>query len=372
MPRGFLVKRYGKPVAVRRYSDEDRSDTSSDHETGDVLSPLSQSEPLALYISESVSTTPPRLSSPPSTPQCPSKKRSTTQDNERKVKATKKHKVTKRLNFDEDKTSPVSGTFIRDPDSDDDLPAAVRRGDIDPSLNVVVVTEEARAELAKIENKIGDYVCQLCKDHFQDAFGLAQHRCSRIVHVEYRCPECDKVFNCPANLASHRRWHKPRPLSSNAGKVPQPSRLLPSNLSESFKPPPGDLSDSDSIRDSPSPNEDTNLPCDVCGKKFRRLSYLKKHLVSHSDLKEGTYVCHCGQTFNNLADRTNHALLHSGVLQNSDQPNSTDNCDLYQCKYCTSTFYSSPGLTRHINKYHPSENRQVILLQVPSVRTASS
>lgn len=22
-----------------------------------------------------------------------------------------------------------------------------------------------------------------------------------------------KVFNCPANLASHRRWHKPRPVN---------------------------------------------------------------------------------------------------------------------------------------------------------------
>jgi hypothetical protein len=62
----------------------------------------------------------------------------------------------------------------------------VVRGDIDPSFNVVEITPEARAELEKIDNKLGDYVCQLCKDFFQDAFQLAQHRCPRIVHIEYR------------------------------------------------------------------------------------------------------------------------------------------------------------------------------------------
>ena len=38
------------------------------------------------------------------------------------------------------------------------------------------MTEEAKQELAKIENKIGDYICRLCKEVYNDAFGLAQHR----------------------------------------------------------------------------------------------------------------------------------------------------------------------------------------------------
>jgi hypothetical protein len=41
---------------------------------------------------------------------------------------------------------------------------------------VVEVTEEAKQELAKIDNKIGDYICCLCKEVFSDAFALAQHR----------------------------------------------------------------------------------------------------------------------------------------------------------------------------------------------------
>lgn len=30
------------------------------------------------------------------------------------------------------------------------------------------------------------------------------------ISLHFSCPECDKTFNCPANLASHRRWHKPQ------------------------------------------------------------------------------------------------------------------------------------------------------------------
>lgn len=132
---------------------------------------------------------------------------------------SKRVKNLRKLKFDEHKSSPVSGTLILDSDNEEELTSLMsqgcafkKSGDIDPSLNIVIVTPEARSEIAKIKNLIGDYVCALCKEYHEDAFRLAQHRCSRIVHIEYRCPECEKVFNCPANLASHRRWHKPKTL----------------------------------------------------------------------------------------------------------------------------------------------------------------
>lgn len=70
-----------------------------------------------------------------------------------------------------------------------------------------LVTPEAVARLERIENKIGGYDCKLCENRYSNAFELANHNCSGIVKVEHRCPECNKVFQCPANLASHRRWH---------------------------------------------------------------------------------------------------------------------------------------------------------------------
>lgn len=101
-------------------------------------------------------------------------------------------KLRKHAAIDEETISPVSGTIIRKLRDDEEL--VVRKGDIDPAFNVVEITEEAKAILASIDNKIGDYLCQLCRTVYDDAFMLAQHRCPRIVHIEYKCSECEKVI----------------------------------------------------------------------------------------------------------------------------------------------------------------------------------
>ena len=195
--------------------------------------------------------TPPNTPSPP---QCPRRRlreedtvspSSTPKNNsEKQVVPRPKKKHARRLKFDEDTSSPVSGTVILGPNE------AVVTGDIDPAFNIVEVTDEARAELAKIENRLGPYQCKLCRQLHDDAFQLAQHRCSRIAHVEYRCPECDKRFSCPANLASHRRWHKPR--------VPN-----------------GEVGSSSSLGSA-----SVEVACTRCDAKFTRQAALRKHMAT--------------------------------------------------------------------------------------------
>lgn len=299
----------------------------------------------------------------------PNKRRGQSDTNEIKPKSIKKPKAARKINFDEDKSSPVSGCIIKDLSDCDE--GKVVYGDIDSTYNYVEVTPEARAAIEKIENKIGEYICRLCKEHYDDAFKLAQHRCPRIVHVEYRCPECDKVFSCPANLASHRRWHKPRQTTSNKQSVP--SRILPANINLNQL---GTLDNSKPLNLNKrilsvtagdlrhSPSDEGQYSCETCGKTFRRQAYLRKHVLNHANDQQTTRAYEEPQN-NNISNKNGCDVCLIPTNLTTDKTMRVQSNDVYKCKYCASSFFSSPGLTRHINKCHPTENPQVILLQIP-------
>ncbi|XP_042796552.1 insulinoma-associated protein 2 [Panthera leo] len=342
----------------------------------------------------------------------------------------KKPKAMRKLSFaDEVTTSPVLGLKIKEEE-----PGAPSRG------------------LGGSRTPLGEFICQLCKEQYADPFALAQHRCSRIVRVEYRCPECDKVFSCPANLASHRRWHKPRPAAANAATVssadgkPPPSSASPdSGAVASFLAEGKENSRAEQTADqhlqardssraeqhqdsAPHPGLQVSHPepplpqvpytegmlgrrvpgpgsasgvggteifmCPYCHKKFRRQAYLRKHLGTHEAgsaraLAPGfgsehgaplAFACPlCGAHFPSADIRDKHRLWHAvreelllpalaGAPPEAPSPGGASDGSaqqIFSCKHCPSTFFSSPGLTRHINKCHPSESRQVLLLQMP-------
>ncbi|XP_028565587.2 insulinoma-associated protein 1b-like [Podarcis muralis] len=117
---------------------------------------------------------------------------------------------------------------------------------------------------------LGAFVCQLCQESYPGPLALAQHCCSRIARVEYRCHECSKAFSCPANLASHRRWHKPRGGGGGhaGGTTKENESPEPGNAPRGALPHPGAAEGS--------------YCCSHCPKRFRRRAYLGKHLALHS------------------------------------------------------------------------------------------
>ncbi|VDP48453.1 unnamed protein product [Schistosoma margrebowiei] len=101
--------------------------------------------------------------------------------------------------------------------------------DIKTNIPKHLTVQKILKRLAKLPNNLGPYICRLCNQYFENALKLANHRCPLILHTDYRCPECDKVFNCPANLASHRRWHKPK-SEINYDQIPIRDHSLISTL----------------------------------------------------------------------------------------------------------------------------------------------
>ncbi|MBN3313178.1 INSM2 protein, partial [Atractosteus spatula] len=270
----------------------------------------------------------------------------------------KKPKAMRKLHFeDEVTTSPVLG------------------------LKIKKESPEPRATPPAGSGKpLGEFICQLCKEEYPDPFSLAQHKCSRIVRVEYRCPECNKVFSCPANLASHRRWHKPRPAGSGESQ-PHLQSVESSRVVACAQ-----AAEAATYLPGPGGAEEV-FECSYCSKKFRRQAYLRKHLAAHetvrsssySQLESGqiTFPCPlCGAHFPSAEIRDKHRMWHAVREEillgpgKSGRPLGRQDLtqgeqQIFSCKHCPSTFFSSPGLTRHINKSHPTESRQVLLLQVP-------
>ena len=116
------------------------------------------------------------------------KKRSATIDDDNNngsniINQNKKKKITTTTSLNTNE-SPIAGTRITDWEEYEKWKEV--RGDIEPTMNYVEITPEAIEELSKIKNIIGDYICQLCKVKYENAFALAMHKCPRVVHIEFR------------------------------------------------------------------------------------------------------------------------------------------------------------------------------------------
>ncbi|XP_072546498.1 insulinoma-associated protein 1b [Salminus brasiliensis] len=304
---------------------------------------------------------------------------------ERKSKGgAKKPKAMRKLHFeDEVTTSPVLGLRIKE-------------GPVEPKPRAPGGSSSSSSSSGS-GKPLGEFICQLCKEEYADPFSLAQHKCSRIVRVEYRCPECDKVFSCPANLASHRRWHKPRAQAQagTKGEASKSSAALraltgPTKEASAELVRERDSFPSTTLPSPPRSPDGFESECGSGSEDGRGAKSFKRHAHKPARADSPDSVASSGEDAPSPSTSPS-PTPGQGQGQNQSAPNAVERllacpvcgesavggaslerhvrllhaAHVFPCKHCPATFYSSPGLTRHVNKCHPTEKRQVVLLHVP-------
>ncbi|KAK2857205.1 hypothetical protein Q5P01_005940 [Channa striata] len=166
---------------------------------------------------------------------------------------------------------------------------------------------------------------RLCNAVFRTKAELRSHQRSHRARPVYQCGQCSKEFRHLSSLTNHKQTHLDRGgfACSRCDKV-----------FESAK-------DRDEHRLQHRPPE---LTCTVCDKAFSSQTQLLRHLQSHSvEGAQPRYSCrYCDQTFSGVTQLRIHQRTHTSRS--------------YQCDQCSKTYGSLTGLHSH-QASHTAESR---------------
>ncbi|XP_052543056.1 histone-lysine N-methyltransferase MECOM isoform X9 [Tympanuchus pallidicinctus] len=140
------------------------------------------------------------------------------------------------------------------------------------------------------------------------------------IHEErqYRCEDCDQLFESKAELVDHQKFPCSTPHSAF------------SMVEEDFQ---KKLENESDLRDVHEIQE-----CKECDQVFPDLQSLEKHMLSHSEERE--YKCdQCPKAFNWKSNLIRHQMSH-------------DSGKHYECENCAKVFTDPSNLQRHIRSQH--------------------
>ncbi|XP_066890080.1 histone-lysine N-methyltransferase MECOM isoform X12 [Kogia breviceps] len=140
------------------------------------------------------------------------------------------------------------------------------------------------------------------------------------IHEErqYRCEDCDQLFESKAELADHQKFPCSTPHSAF------------SMVEEDFQ---QKLASENDLREIHAIQE-----CKECDQVFPDLQSLEKHMLSHTEERE--YKCdQCPKAFNWKSNLIRHQMSH-------------DSGKHYECENCAKVFTDPSNLQRHIRSQH--------------------
>ncbi|XP_072173383.1 uncharacterized protein [Diadema setosum] len=214
------------------------------------------------------------------------------------------------------------------------------------------------------------YACEVCGRTFGSKRSLDAH--VNREHTKdklFPCIHCDKVYYCKRTLRQHMQIHSERQCECDichkrfhfAYQVDSHKRTVHTGRSHlcetcgsSFKSEGTLKQHHDTVHSA-----EFRYKCDVCGRRFKRVSHLNFHKRTHTDIKP--YPCEiCGKNFRTATNLKVHTNWHNNVRD-------------FVCDACGKAFLTKANLDKHYfthtgRKPHPCTECEHDYVDLPSLR----
>jgi len=195
--------------------------------------------------------------------------------------------------------------------------------------NIAPENEELRSPLQEAQKR---YQCEQCDERFVRKAQLKRHKYTHTEDRIYKCTECDKGFAKDITLKQHMKKHD---LTNR--QCPVCDKICDQAASLKVH--------------MVTHTGERNYPCTVCGRPFKTLGCMKKHIFVHSELTEKRLNKHKYKKYRNCpecnkptSDLEQHMLTHTGEKN-------------FKCTECERSFARKTVLDCHMYYKHSEERR---------------
>uniref|UniRef100_A0A665TLJ0 C2H2-type domain-containing protein n=1 Tax=Echeneis naucrates TaxID=173247 RepID=A0A665TLJ0_ECHNA len=160
------------------------------------------------------------------------------------------------------------------------------------------------------------YQCGQCDKEFHHLSSLTNHKQTHLDRGGFTCSRCDKVFESAKERDAHRLQHRlPNLTCTVCEQTFSVTQLRIHQRTHTFR----------------------SYQCDQCNKTYGSLTGLHSHRASHS--AESRFLCpQCGKRFKTRDGLEGHLRTHTG-----ERP--------YRCPYCPKDFTALAGLNVHVRRH---------------------
>ncbi|XP_031356771.1 zinc finger protein 62 homolog [Photinus pyralis] len=237
-----------------------------------------------------------------------------------------------------------------------------------PPLPVNNISDPLRTNPSAVPEKNPPvFVCELCDKRYKSKYTMIKHVASahkdeicetcggRSKKIEFKCDRCDKTFRFESSLWSHkRRIHETANVRTyaKANSKRKMSKFACNVLSWQFSEwsegmlpmlycvpcNKSFLTREKFTRHNYYSHTEGKVPCEVCGKLFKSMWYLKAHSVVHQSHSVECDIC-------------NRTFKHAKSLgQHKSQAHY--NAGKWNCKQCEKEYITAAGLVAHVKTAH--------------------